>query len=64
LFPEADVGYLDVVSDYDGIIATDGRATDAAIKAVGRLRASERRAVSLEASGGRTESIFSRLVLT
>lgn len=36
---------MDTVSNYDGIIATDGRPIDDAIKAVGRLRASDRRAV-------------------
>lgn len=39
--------YMAVVTDYDGVIAHEGRPSPAAIAAIGRLRASGRRAVLL-----------------
>jgi hydroxymethylpyrimidine pyrophosphatase-like HAD family hydrolase len=39
------VRYLAVVTDYDGVIAHDGHPSNSAIAALGRLRASGRRAV-------------------
>ena len=37
--------YLALAADYDGTIATDGRASTEALAAIGRLRASGRRAI-------------------
>lgn len=37
--------YLVLVSDYDGTIATEGRAETAALKAIERLRTSGRRVI-------------------
>jgi HAD superfamily hydrolase (TIGR01484 family) len=39
--------YLVLVSDYDGTIATEGRAETAALKAIERLRTSGRRVILL-----------------
>jgi HAD superfamily hydrolase (TIGR01484 family) len=39
------VRYLALVTDYDGVVASDGRASPAALAAIGRLRASGRRAI-------------------
>src|SRR6478752_2923361 len=37
--------YLALVTDYDGVVATHGRASEAALSAIGRLRMSGRRAI-------------------
>jgi hydroxymethylpyrimidine pyrophosphatase-like HAD family hydrolase len=47
--------YLALVTDYDGVIARDGRASPAAIAAIERLRSSGRRAVLI--TGRRLESL-------
>jgi HAD superfamily hydrolase (TIGR01484 family) len=39
------VRYLALVTDYDGVIATDGRASSVAVSAIERLRMSGRRAI-------------------
>ncbi len=47
--------YLAVVTDYDGVLAQDGRPSSTAIAAIGRLRASGRRVVLI--TGRRLEDL-------
>jgi hypothetical protein len=49
------VRYLAVVTDYDGVIAAHGHPSDAALAALGRLRASGRRAILI--TGRRLEEL-------
>ena len=56
LFRKVVVRYLAVVTDYDGVIANDGRPSEAAIVAIGRLRASGQRAVLI--TGRRLEDLL------
>ena len=48
--------YLALATDYDGTLATDGRAWIDAIAALGRLKASGRQAIL--ASGRRLDELF------
>ncbi|MGE3241848.1 MAG: HAD-IIB family hydrolase [Pirellulales bacterium] len=48
--------YLAVVTDYDGVVATDGRASPAAISALERLRLTGRRAILI--TGRRLEDFL------
>jgi hydroxymethylpyrimidine pyrophosphatase-like HAD family hydrolase len=47
--------YLALVTDYDGVVARDGRASPAALAAIDRLRSSGRRAILL--TGRRLENL-------
>ena len=48
--------YLALVTDYDGVIANDGRASDVAVGAIQRLQMSGRRAILI--TGRRLEDLF------
>lgn len=48
--------YLAVVTDFDGVIANDGRPSGAALAAIGRLRASGRRTILI--TGRRLEDLL------
>jgi hydroxymethylpyrimidine pyrophosphatase-like HAD family hydrolase len=50
------VRYLALVTDYDGVIATDGRASSAAVEAIQRLQMSGRRAILI--TGRRLEDLL------
>jgi HAD superfamily hydrolase (TIGR01484 family) len=49
------VRYLALVTDYDGVVASGGRASPAALAAIGRLRASGRRVILI--TGRRLENL-------
>lgn len=51
--------YLAVVTDFDGVIAQDGRPSETALAAIGRLRASGRRVVLI--TGRRLEDLMTAL---
>jgi hydroxymethylpyrimidine pyrophosphatase-like HAD family hydrolase len=50
------VRYLALVTDYDGVIANDGRASEVAVEAIQRLQMSGRRAILI--TGRRLEDLF------
>jgi hydroxymethylpyrimidine pyrophosphatase-like HAD family hydrolase len=52
------VRYLALVTDYDGVIATDGRASSVAVEAIQRLQMSGRRAILI--TGRRLEDLFEK----